>query len=64
MQIRYVGPFDVVEVPDLGRDDIKQGDTVDVPDELGERLLEQTDNWQPVKAPKPKPGDAGTTEER
>lgn len=68
MKFTYIGPFDEVEVPALGRN-VKQGETVDAPaaiagrapstiqdddgndvTDLGEGLLAQPDNWQPVKA--------------
>lgn len=41
--MRYVGPHDAV---DVGVVTVKRGETVDLPEDL----LEQTDNWQPVKA--------------
>jgi len=63
MEIRYVGPFDLVEIADTG-DEVAQGATVTVPDELGEQLLAQPDNWQPVKGAKAKPaGDTAAPEE-
>lgn len=55
--LKYVGPHDEVEIPSLGVV-VKRGDTVDVSaeaagrapdgDDLGEGLLAQPDNWQPV----------------
>lgn len=59
MHIKYVGPFDRVEVD--GRV-VAQGESFDVlaavagrapsGDDPGEGLLAQPDNWQPAKAPK------------
>jgi hypothetical protein len=64
MEIRYVGPFDLIEIADTG-DEVAQGATVTVPDDLGARLCEQPDNWQPVKGAKAKPaGDTVETEEQ
>lgn len=67
MNIRYIGPFDEVEVPytdnNLPRSvTFKRGEVVEVPDELATGvegvfggLLEQTDNYQRVESPTPKP---------
>lgn len=65
MEIRYVGPFDRVEIADTG-DEVAQGEIVTVDDELGASLLEQPDNWQPVKGAKAKAatGDNAETEEQ
>ena len=62
MQIKYVGPFDAVEVPGFG--EVKRNETVSVPSELagstpseddpGSGLLAQPSNWAPVKASAPK----------
>jgi hypothetical protein len=49
MRITYVGSYDEVEVPSVGVV-CKRGATVEVPDSLADSLLEQSDNWQPVKA--------------
>lgn len=38
-------------------DDVEPGGTVEVPAEVGESLCEQTDVWEPVKAPTKKKGD-------
>lgn len=47
--IRYVGPFDAVEVPDLGVVCERDG-TVDVADDdLAASLLDQADNWTPAE---------------
>jgi hypothetical protein len=63
MEIRYVGPFDLVEIADAGVE-VAKGDTVTVDDDLAVRLCEQPDNWQPVKPAKtPKTADPAATEE-
>lgn len=50
-KIKYVGPFDAVEVPALGRD-VKRGEPIEVEDaEIAKSLLEQKDNWQRVSKP-------------
>ena len=68
MKIKYVGPFDVVVVPLPygGEATCERMHLVEVPDSLGESLLEQESNWQPapVVAKKPsekpeKPADGG-----
>lgn len=48
-RITYTGPHDEVEIPSAGVV-CKRGESVEVPDELGKSLLEQADNWQPLKA--------------
>lgn len=50
MQVKYVGMFDAVDVAEvLDRHGfpvtVKRGELVDVPAEVGVRLLEQADNW-------------------
>lgn len=45
--MKYVGPHDAVDILTIT---VKRGETADLPDDL----LEQTDNWQPVKAATPK----------
>lgn len=49
MRVKYVGPFAAVEVPDADLL-VERGETVEVDDAVGARLVEQADNWQPVKA--------------
>lgn len=49
MKVSYVGSYDEVEVPSVGVV-CKRGAEVEVPDSLGKALLEQPENWQPVKA--------------
>lgn len=46
MKVRYAGPLEAVEVP-VGDDVlvVGRGKTVEVPDELGQRLLQQ-DVWE------------------
>lgn len=53
-RIRYVGPFDAVDVPGLG---LNISGIVDCPDDLAASLLEQEDNWKPAKAAKSKDDD-------
>lgn len=48
MRVKYVGPYDAVDVAHLVG--VKQGEEVDVSAELGKSLCEQETNWQPVKA--------------
>lgn len=62
MEIRYVGPFDQVEIADTGQT-VAQGDTVSVDDSLAERLLAQTDNWQAAKPAKTKAVEAAGNQE-
>lgn len=38
------------------------GETVDVPDEVGNAALEQPDSWAKPAPPKPKPADDGEKE--
>lgn len=51
MKLTYVGSHDEVEVPSAGVV-CQRNDVVEVPDAIGVSLLEQPDNWQPVKATK------------
>lgn len=51
MKLEYVGPHDAVTVPDLDPvREIRRGEAVEVPEELAERLLEQSANWRKAKA--------------
>lgn len=63
MKLTYIGGHDavVVPLPYGGEVEVAQGGIVEVPDSLGERLLEQESNWQPVAATKKpeKPADGG-----
>lgn len=53
MKITYVGPFtDGVEIAATGQV-VAKGGTVEVADELGAALCEQSGNWVPAE---PKPG--------
>jgi flagellar biosynthesis/type III secretory pathway protein FliH len=46
MQIVYVGPHDGVEVLEIPDPPIVQPNTpIDVPDDIANRLLQQTENW-------------------
>jgi hypothetical protein len=63
MQITYVGPFDEVEFdvtgPLGGRTVLaRKGEPVEVPDALGESLLEQEHNWATTAAVAHKPDGA------
>jgi hypothetical protein len=56
MKVKYIGPFvEGVYVPAAGIE-AKPGETIDVSDELGASLCEQTTNWQaaPAKSTTPK----------
>lgn len=48
MKVKYVGPYDAVDVAHLVG--VKQGEAVEVSAELGKSLCEQDTNWQPVTA--------------
>lgn len=52
MKFRYDGPFDEVEVPDLG-EFVKHGHQVEATGAVAESLEKQTD-WTRVDRPKPK----------
>jgi hypothetical protein len=66
MKVRYIGPFDEVEVPYFDNGipksvTFKHGQTQDIPDDLAKGvegefggLLEQTDNYEIAKAAAPK----------
>ena len=65
MQISYVGPHDEVEIPmpDGRMYACARGEEIDVPADLGHRLLEQPTNWRAVrplrrKDPEASPADA------
>ena len=50
MKVKYIGPFvEGVYVPAANLE-AKPGETIDVSDELGASLCEQTTNWQAVPA--------------
>ena len=48
MECKYVGPHDEVDVPAL-RQVVKHGDSVNVTNEQGAALIEQTTNWIEAK---------------
>lgn len=50
MRVRYIGPFDEVEVPAFELV-VKRNHQVDVPEAIGKQLTEQTD-WEEVGKPK------------
>lgn len=52
MKLRYIGPFDAIEIPDLGLDEVKRRGTFDAPAEAAALLLEQADNYERVAPPK------------
>ena len=57
MQVRYIGLFDEVIVPEVSATEtVKRGAAVDVDDTVGERLLAQAGNWEAVPEPKPSKG--------
>lgn len=47
--IKYVGPFDAVEVDGLGV--VQNGESVEVDSDLAKSLLEQESNWASGKKP-------------
>jgi hypothetical protein len=53
MQVRYIGLFDEVIVPEVSTSEsVKRGEPVEVDDAVAERLLAQHDNWEAVPAAK------------
>lgn len=69
MRVKYQGPLDRVRLRLSGRREvvISRGETVDVPDELGESLLDQSD-WARGSKPRQKdetePVPAGDTTDK
>ncbi len=64
MRLTYIGGIDSVDVPlEYGGEvTVARGETADFPDELAQRMLEQSDIWKLADAPKAKAkkaGDAG-----
>lgn len=54
MQVRYIGPFEEVIVPEVSTTEtVKRGAAVEVEDTLAERLLAQRGNWEALPAAKP-----------
>ncbi|HMM41890.1 MAG TPA: hypothetical protein PKA95_08315 [Thermomicrobiales bacterium] len=54
MQVRYIGLFDEVSVPEISTaETVKRGEPVEVDDAVAERLLAQRANWEAVPATKP-----------
>lgn len=51
MKLKYVGPFEAVDVPALGLVDVKRGSTVEATGDVAKSLLAQ-DAWQRVAPPK------------
>jgi hypothetical protein len=64
-KVRYIGPFDEVEVTAAGRIwPCRNGDEIDVPDDVAEGLLSQ-DIWEAPESRKAKPAREGAnTEEK
>jgi len=57
MQMRYVGLFDEVIVPEVSTTEtVKRGTPVKVDDALAARLLAQDSNWEAVPPTKPAKG--------
>lgn len=57
MQVRYIGQFDEVIVPEVSTSEtVKRGEPVKVDDPVAERLLDQAGNWEAVPEPKPSKG--------
>jgi hypothetical protein len=54
--ITYIGMFPRVWVPEADMH-VEQGETVQMPGDLVDRLLEQTDNWSKGRTPTPPPAD-------
>ena len=50
--LKYVGPFDEVDIPDAGVVSVKRGESFETDADTAEALLKQADNFQPVKAAK------------
>lgn len=50
MKVYYDGMFDEVLVPDLAlhgiTEPVKRGTPIEVPDEIGENMLRQPENWK------------------
>lgn len=44
MRVKYVGPYDAVDVPELGLV-VEQGEIIEVDDAIGKRMAASTD-WQ------------------
>lgn len=54
MKVKYVGPnAPVVLEVDKSVVEVEFGEEFDIPDDEGERLLEQPDNWEQVAAGRP-----------
>lgn len=45
MRLKYVGPFISVVIPEMGGQEVANGEIVDVEDDIGKRLAASTD-WQ------------------
>lgn len=44
MRVKYVGPYDAVDIPELGLV-VEQGEIIEVDDAVGKRMAASTD-WQ------------------
>lgn len=55
MNVTYDGPHEAVTVLALGRQ-VKRGEAIDVPDDLGAQLVDQ--GWTPAPDPEPTPKPA------
>lgn len=53
MFVRYCGRHAAVNVPSAGIENVERGAVVEVPDQIGEGLLAQGDQWKKAGAPKP-----------
>lgn len=50
MKFKYIGPFDAVEIPGVGR--VEHGEAVEFDPERSEGLKGQSDAWEHVPDPK------------
>jgi hypothetical protein len=61
MKVQYVGMFNAVDLKEVADPRgfavrVARGEAVEVPDEVGERLCEQADNWKRAAEPRTKAG--------
>ena len=59
MRVTYTGRHDAVSIPFLDIEEVRRGETIAVPDDIGAALLRQAKNWREAAAPAPsKPAKA------
>lgn len=53
-KVKYVGPFEAVQVPAAGGVTVERGKSIDVDEAVARSLCQQKDNWERTSKPRKK----------